>query len=83
MLINFDNGMANLDTYKSCLQSQLGHSEIDVTHNALFFECNSIMNFLLSKNCFDKVHFLEFNRSSVRLPDQLHTEFIHICFSDV
>lgn len=46
MLIDFDNGMANLDTYKFCLQSQLGHSEMDVTHDALFFECNSMMKFV-------------------------------------
>ena len=40
--------MENLDTYKFCLQSQLGHSEIDVTHDALFFECNSLMKFISS-----------------------------------
>ena len=46
MLLDYDDGMANLDTYKFCLQSQPRHSEIDVTHDALFFECNSIMKFV-------------------------------------
>ena len=46
MLIDYDDRMANVDTYKFCLQSQLGHSEIDVTHDALFFESNSLMKFI-------------------------------------
>ena len=46
MLIDYDHAMANWDTYKFCLQSQVRHSEIDVTHDVLFFECNSIMKFI-------------------------------------
>ena len=45
MLIDSDDGLANLETYSFSLQSQLRHSEIDVTHGALFFECNSIIKF--------------------------------------
>ena len=46
MLIDYDDGLANSDTYKFCLQSQLRHSEIDVIHDALFFECNRTMKFI-------------------------------------
>ena len=46
MLIDYDDGIENLDTCKFCLLSKLRHSETDVTHDTLFFECNSFMKFI-------------------------------------
>ena len=46
MLIDYDGGMATLDAHNSCRKSQLRNSEINVTHDALFFEFSCIMKFI-------------------------------------
>ena len=45
-MIDYDDGIENLEPYKFCLLSELGNSETDVTHDTLFFECNSITKFI-------------------------------------
>ena len=50
--------MATLDVHKSCRQSHLRHSEIVVTHDALFFERDNEICFPLSKDCIKYCDFL-------------------------
>ena len=46
MLIDCDGGMTTLNMHNFYHKSQLRDSEINVTHDALFFECSSIMKFI-------------------------------------
>ena len=46
IMIDYEDGVATLDVHNFCPQSQLRNSETDVTHGALFFECNSIVKLI-------------------------------------
>ena len=46
MLIDYDGRIVTLDRYNFCRESQLRNSEINVTHDALFFECSSIEKYI-------------------------------------
>ena len=44
--IDCDGWIVTLDRHNFCHKSQLRNSEINITHDALFFECSNIMKFI-------------------------------------
>ena len=46
ILVDYDGSIVTLDRHNFCHESQLRNSEINVTHDALFFECSNIMKFI-------------------------------------